>query len=210
MHLGGLKSFLSQVLIRRRLAPGNQFGKHIRFSKDVSIGKNCRIGEDVCLSEGVIIGDSVIVNSNCVLSRISIGNYSCIEYGVICTGSGMGRITIGENSYIGIYNILDWSAEIVIGDYVQIAGPTTALWTHSGAKMSMSGIALSNHDTKHRPRAPITIESYVYIGGNCTLYPGVKVSHHSIIAPNSAVTKDVPPYTMVGGVPARMIKELRP
>jgi len=48
----------------------------------------------------------------------------------------------------------------------------------------------------------------VYINGNCTIYPGVTIHHHSVIAPNSAVTKDIPPYTLVGGVPAAKIKKI--
>ena len=61
---------------------------------------------------------------------------------------------------------------------------------------------------KYRPTSPIIIENNVYIGGNCTIYPGIKIGSYSIIAPNSAVTKDVPPNTMVGGVPAREIKKI--
>jgi acetyltransferase-like isoleucine patch superfamily enzyme len=79
---------------------------------------------------------------------------------------------------------------------------------HTSAPMCLNGIPLENKSLKYRPTNPIIIESNVYIGGNCTIYPGIKISHHSIITPNSAVTKDVEPYTMVGGVPAKVIKLL--
>jgi len=102
---------------------------------------------------------------------------------------------------------LDNSANITIGNFVHIAGPTTALWTHSGAKMCMNSIPLNKANEKYRPVAPIIIEDNVYIGGNCTLYPGIRIKHHSIVAPNSAVTKDMPPYSMFGGVPAIFIKK---
>ena len=49
-----------------------------------------------------------------------------------------------------------------------------------------------------RPTSPILIENNVYIGGNCTIYPGVTIGHHSIVAPNSAVTINILPYTLVG------------
>jgi acetyltransferase-like isoleucine patch superfamily enzyme len=52
------------------------------------------------------------------------------------------------------------------------------------------------------------IEDNVYIGGNCTIYPGITIHHHSIVAPNSAVTKDVPSHSMLGGVPAKVVKQL--
>ena len=120
--------------------------------------------------------------------------------------NGKRSISVGSNTYIGISNYLDTSADISIGSFVQIAGPSTALWTHSGAKMCLNGIPLSDTSVKNRPTAPIMIEDNVYIGGNCTIYPGVRIGHHSVVAPNSAVNKDVPPYSMVGGVPARFIK----
>ena len=91
---------------------------------------------------------------------------------------------------------------------MHIAGPSTGLWTHSSANMCINGIALDDKDLKFRPTSPITIEDNVYIGGNCTIYPGVTIGHHSIVTPNSAVTQDVSPYTMVGGVPAKVIKTI--
>jgi acetyltransferase-like isoleucine patch superfamily enzyme len=74
--------------------------------------------------------------------------------------------------------------------------------------MCLNSISLADKTEEFRPTSPITIESNVYIGGNCTIYPGVTIGHHSIVGPNSAVTKNVEPYTMVGGVPSRKIKNL--
>jgi maltose O-acetyltransferase len=133
-----------------------------------------------------------------------------IEDGVKVVGPLRGTIIIGEECYIGVNNVFDTSDDITIGDFVHIAGPSTALWCHSSAQMCLRGIPLN--DTKrneYRQTKPIIIESNVYIGGNCTIYPGITVGHHSIVAPNSAVTKNVPPYTMVGGVPAKKLKELQ-
>jgi len=109
---------------------------------------------------------------------------------------------------MGIFNFLDWSDNIIIGDFVHIAGPSTGLWTHTSAPMCLNSIPLEEKSKKYRPTAPIVIESNVYIGGNCTIYPGITIGHHSIVAPNSAITRDVLPYTMVGGVPAKIIKKL--
>jgi acetyltransferase-like isoleucine patch superfamily enzyme len=73
----------------------------------------------------------------------------------------------------------------------------------------MNSISLTdtNRD-KYRPTAPIIIEDNVYIGCNCTIYPGLKIHHHSILTSNSAITKDVESYFMVGGVPAKVIKKI--
>ena len=54
---------------------------------------------------------------------------------------------------------------------------------------------------------PIIIYDNVFLGGNVTLCPGVKVGPNAIVAAGAVVTKDVPPGTIVGGVPARVIGE---
>lgn len=55
---------------------------------------------------------------------------------------------------------------------------------------------------------PIVIEENVWIGACCTILNGLTIGRNSIVAAGSVVTKDVPPYTMVGGVPAKKIKDL--
>jgi len=125
----------------------------------------------------------------------------------VFTGYGNGNINIGKECYIGIYNVLDWSDDISIGDYVHIAKPSTGIWTHSSAKKCYYGIQLSNKSAEYRPTSSVIIHDHVWIGGNCTIYPDVTIGQNAIIAPNSAVNKNVPQYTMVGGVPAKFIKK---
>lgn len=55
--------------------------------------------------------------------------------------------------------------------------------------------------------APVTIEDYVVIGTRVTILPGVTVGKGAVLASGAVVTKDVPPYTVVGGVPAKYIKD---
>ncbi|MBV4357845.1 hypothetical protein KTO63_11845 [Parasegetibacter sp. MAH-26] len=57
-------------------------------------------------------------------------------------------------------------------------------------------------------KAPITIEDGAWIGSRVTILPGVTIGEKSIIAAGAVVTKDVEPYTLVGGVPAKIIKHL--
>jgi len=168
--------------------------------------KNSSVGKNSIIGDGVIIGKNVKIGRNAILRKITIEHNSVIESFVKCVGTEKGCIFVGSNSYIGISNVLDNSDNIQIGNFVHIAGPTTALWTHSSAKMCMNSIPLNKASEKYRPTAPIKIEDNVYIGGNCTIYPGIRIGHHSIVAPNSAVTKDIPSYSMFGGVPAKFIK----
>ena len=71
-----------------------------------------------------------------------------------------------------------------------------------------------NHDSDPENRSatygrPIVIEDKVWIGINSTILPGVTVGYGSIVEANSVVTHDVSPYTVVGGNPAKFIKEIR-
>lgn len=201
-----LKAIIGQWILKIKYKKGNKFGKRVLLSRDFICGMNCIIGDNTVIGSDVKFGNGVRIGSHCRIEKLEINDNSSIEAGVIFTGYGKGKIKIGRESYIGLNNILDWSNDITIGDYVHIAGPSTGLWTHSSSKMCINSIPLNDKSEKNRPTAPIRIESNVYIGGNCTIYPGISIGHHSIITPNSAVTKDVGPYTMVGGVPAKIIK----
>ena len=203
-----MKSIIKQYLLRNKFSRKNKIQRGITFSADLKIGVNCVIGAHSIIGRQVVIGNNVRIGRYTFLEKISIDENSIIELGMICTGYGQGRIQIGRESYIGIRNILDWSDDITIGNFVHIAGSSTGLWTHSSAQMCLNDILLAEKDKKYRPTSPIIIEDNVYIGGNCTIYPGVTIHHHSIITPNSAVTKDVEPYTSVGGVPAKLIKKI--
>lgn len=56
--------------------------------------------------------------------------------------------------------------------------------------------------------SPIVIESNVWIGAGATILPGVTIGENSVVAAGAVVTKDVPPNTIVGGVPAKFIKNV--
>ena len=58
--------------------------------------------------------------------------------------------------------------------------------------------------------APIKIGAHVWIGSNATILSGVSIGEWSVVAGGAVVTKDVPPMTVVGGVPARVIKNIEP
>lgn len=72
-----------------------------------------------------------------------------------------------------------------------------------------------NHDPDPDNRSatcgrPIVIEDKVWIGINSTVLPGVRIGYGAIVGANSVVTHDVPPMTVVGGNPAKIIKEIKP
>jgi acetyltransferase-like isoleucine patch superfamily enzyme len=177
-------------------------GSNVEISPGAVVRAFARLENDVTLRQGSLVA------SHAVLSRVDVGERSFLDYGVIITGRGEGTITIGHDTYVGIYNVLDWSEEIRIGNFVHIGGPSTGLWTHTSVRQARAGLIIA--DSSKRETGKIEIGDNCYIGGNCTIYPGVRIGEGAVVAPNSAVSEDVSPFTMVGGVPARVIKHLGP
>ncbi len=202
--ISSVRNWLFQLGLHLRFKRHNRIGRGVRFSPDTAIGKNCRIGNGVVFGRQVKLGDNVSIGSGAWLERIEIDDNSVVEGQVIITGHGDGRIKIGRESFVAHHTVLDWSADITIGDYVHIG--YSYFWTHSSARQALNRLPLNQKIDKYRLRAPITLEDCVYIGVHSTIYPGVTIGHHSLVAPNSVVSKDVPPYSMVGGVPAKFIK----
>lgn len=75
-------------------------------------------------------------------------------------------------------------------------------------------LATINHDLipgngRKNHYAPITIGRNVWVGSNATILPGVTIGEWAVVAAGAVVTKDVPPYTVVGGTPAKFIKKVK-
>lgn len=74
-------------------------------------------------------------------------------------------------------------------------------------------LATINHDLDPRNNrknhyAPITIGNHVWIGSNATILPGVNIGDWAVVAAGAVVTKDVPAYAVVGGIPAKILKTI--
>ena len=122
-------------------------------------------------------------------------------------------VKVGRNTY-GTLKVMGWDNPeefLDIGHYVSIAEDVTFIL---GGNHHYSGIttypvsAKTNNDTviDASSNGAIVIEDDVWIGYRATILSGVRVGRGAIIAAGSVVTKDVAPYTIVGGNPARKIK----
>ena len=111
------------------------------------------------------------------------------------------NISVGED-FIANYNvtILD-IAPVHIGEYCMI-DPNTLIST-VGHPLSPKGRRAKMANSK-----PITVGNDVWIGGNCTILPGVTIGNNVIIAAGAVVTKDIPDNCIAAGVPAKVIKQL--
>jgi maltose O-acetyltransferase len=110
-------------------------------------------------------------------------------------------LVIGEDTFINYGASLGATGEIRIGKRVNI-GPYVMI------------IDTQFHDAYDRnkvpPPQPVIIEDDVFLGAKCSVMPGVRIGRGAIVGVGSVVTKDVPPFTVVGGVPAVPLKQLDP
>ncbi|MFC3809468.1 acyltransferase [Lacihabitans lacunae] len=130
---------------------------------------------------------------------INLKDRTSIFPNVIIQGSG--TLEIGENSFIGSFTVLGINERITIGKNVMISQTvsirdTDHVFKNCNTPMIQQGITTS----------PITIEEDVWIGYGAVITKGVNIGKGAIVGANAVVTKDVPPYAIVGGVPAKIIK----
>lgn len=109
------------------------------------------------------------------------------------------NISIGEDSIIGEGVVLDGRDLLVIGSHVDIA--SEVMIYNSGHDVNDESFTAKN--------SPVKIEDYVFIGPRVIILAGVTVGRGAIVGAGAVVTKDVPPYAIVGGVPAKTIGERR-
>ena len=131
-----------------------------------------------------------------------------VTIGKQCTISGIKNIKIGKNSSIGGRAlILCTRAKLIIGNYVMI-GPQVSIITgdHKIDTVGKYMVNVSDDEKVPENDLPVVIEDDVWIGANSTILKGVTIGEGSVVAAGSVVTKNVPAYTIVGGVPAKIIK----
>jgi len=129
------------------------------------------------------------------LSGIKLGKKSYIHMGARFYNPT--KITIKEGTIIGDHVFLDGRAKITIGKHTDFA---------SGVMIYNSEHDLSRPDFK-ATEEPVEIGDYCFIGPRVIIMPGVKVGDGAVVAGGAVVTKDVASNTIVGGVPAKLIKE---
>ena len=111
------------------------------------------------------------------------------------------RIYIGERCTINHGVMLSGAGNIFIGNDVRLS---------NHCQLQTGGLDL-NHEYKGRPHIykSIKIEDGVWVGAGAIITGGVTIGEGSVIAANAVVTKDVDPFTLVGGIPAKKIRSLK-
>lgn len=111
----------------------------------------------------------------------------------------VGEPEIGEGTWIGAFTLVDGSGGLRIGRGCDISSGAQ-IYTHSTVRRCVSGRAYPEVD-----RAPVTIGNHVFIGPNAVVLMGVTIGDSAVVGAGAVVTRDVSPYTVVAGVPARPI-----
>ncbi|HYJ64847.1 MAG TPA: acyltransferase [Parafilimonas sp.] len=134
--------------------------------------------------------------------KFIVGEKSIVE-DFTCINNGMGDIIIGKNCMVGIGSVL--TGPVTLGNNVILAQHVGI----SGLNHGYTDIHIPIRDQKCIV-AEVVIEDDSWIGTNSVITSGVTIGKHSIVAGGSVVTKNVPPYTIVAGNPAKIIKQYNP
>lgn len=147
---------------------------------------------------------------------INVGR-GCLVQGVLVAERAASRIEIGDNSLVGGGTTLDCAISITIEDDVLISyGCTLADSDNHSLYPELRTRDLANwmdgrrHDWTHSRMAPIRICKGAWVGARSIILKGVTVGPGAVVAMGSVVTRDVPPRTVVGGNPAKVIRLIEP
>jgi acetyltransferase-like isoleucine patch superfamily enzyme len=152
---------------------------------------NIKLGIDVEIDSSstfnnVIIGDNVKIAKNCNI-------YGSEDY----------ILEIGNGSYIGMCSLINgFSNKLIIGINVSIAQNVNI--------MTDSGPNASKKMQEYFPiiKGSVTIGNHSWIGANCVIMPNVNLGEFCVVAANSYVNKSFPPFSVIGGNPAKLIKSI--
>ena len=155
-----------------------------------------------------------IINNSKLVDAIKIGSFSHIQGELLTFGDG-GNIEIGSHCFIGEGTKI-WSAHAIsIGDRVLIShcvnifdNITHPLDPRKRHLQFMEIVNSGNLKSVDLEEKTVSIEDDVWIGCMSIVLRGVTLGEGAVIGAGSVVTKDVPPYTIVGGNPARSIKKI--
>ncbi len=170
----------------------------------------------VTLHEGArLLPACDIHNNQSNPGQIIIGARTLVTGELLVFAHG-GKIEIGEDCYIGRNTTIRSAAAIQIGNNVLIAHNCNITDTTAHEEDHLERAATYRHIAQYglptQPynviEKPVVIEDYAWLSFNVSVLQGVRVGRGAIVAAGSVVTKDVAPFTLVGGIPAKFIREL--
>ena len=191
---------------------------HAYVSAEAQVGKDCIIHPDVAIEGKTTIGENCEIRSGTRITNSRLGNGVVVkDHCVIIDSEIASHCSVGPFAHLRMNSVLEERS--VVGNFVEVkksrigraskamhltylGDATIGERTNIGA-----GTVTCNYDGKHKH--PTTIEDDVRIGSDTMLVAPVRVGKGSVTAAGSVVTEDVPPDTLVAGVPAVVKKKLK-
>lgn len=163
----------------------------------------------IIILKGAKVANNVKIEQNVTLNiwrngkkkaQICLGNNCYVSRGTILK-SFFRHIIIHQNTFLGEYVVIYGHGGVEIGENTLIA-------MHTVIVSSNHTIPLRSEKIRDKPDIllPTKIGSDVWIGANCTILGGVRIGDGAVIGAGSVVTKDIPPYAIAFGNPAKVIK----
>jgi acetyltransferase-like isoleucine patch superfamily enzyme len=129
-----------------------------------------------------------------------LGDYSVVE-SFACINNAVGDVIIGDHTRIGLHNTI--IGPVTIGSHVNLAQGITITALNHNFDDSEKRIDQQGISTKE-----VVLEDDIWVGANAVILPGVTIGKHAVVAAGAIVTKDVPPHSLVAGVPAKVIRQI--
>lgn len=167
--------------------------------KGFKLGLHARIDAETIIGNNVEIGDFAIVSKTILEDYAGIGRNSTVEKSYFARHSYIGYNAIVENTEVGKFSSLSWNTTISAAHH-----PKEYLSQHEFLYEKRHGIVKKElYDPHHKK---VVIGNDVWIGANAIVMPGITISDGAIVGAGAVVTKDVPAYAIVAGIPAKIIK----
>lgn len=190
----GLRGIFYRLMLKMDGTTAIERNVRLRFADQIHLGHGSYLDEGVYIHacpSGVEIGANTLVMHGAVLH---VYNFRSLPHA---------WIKIGSESLIGEYSVIRGQGGVTIGDRVYTSPMTQIIavnhvFDDPGRPFIEQGITAKG----------ITIEDDVWLGSACVVTDGVRIGRGSVIAAGAVVTEDVPPHTVVAGVPARVIKQI--
>ena len=168
-----------------------------------SCGKRCRFWN----YEQIVHPENIVIGNNCKFQK---GLYltSWFQKDVVINEKQKTKnilIKIGSNCCIGAYNHITAINKILIGNGL-LTGKWVTITDNSHGETDYESLLMQPTKRPMTSKGPVIIGDNVWIGDKATILAGVTIGDGAVIAANSVVTKNVPAYSVVAGVPAKVIK----
>jgi acetyltransferase-like isoleucine patch superfamily enzyme len=169
-------------------------GVILKNTQYLSVGRQF-IAEERCeingLSKrGLVFGD-----------RVTVGAFALIRPSNQYGGHVGEGLMVGDNSNIGPFSYIGCSGFITIGKNVMM-GPRVGLYAENHA-FDRTDVPMNQQGVRHEE---IHIEDDCWLGANCIVLAGVRIGKGTVVSAGSVVTHDIPPYSIIGGIPAKVTK----